>query len=281
EAGNERELAIKHAEYSKKVMIIGGGAAGLETARVAALRGHHVSLYEKENELGGQVNIASCAPGRVDFAEVSRYYAYQMKILDIDVHLKTQVTEAMVDNEKPEVVVVATGSTEVLPSLSGADTSTVLGITDVLQDKADIGQNVVIVAYEHHSRALCTADFLVDRGKKVEIIVDALYAGAQLDRSTLEAVYPRLLKKGVIITPLTRVKEIKSSTVVVYNTLSGVERCIEGIDTIVLATEPRADDSLYRSLKGKAKQRHAVGQCLAPRRLLDSIADGARVGRLI
>jgi len=281
EAGKEKDLAIKQTDLPKKVMIIGGGAAGLETARVTALRGHHVALYEKGNELGGQVNIASRAPGRVDFAEVSRYYAHQMKILDIDVHLNTQVTEETVSKEKPDVVVAATGSTEVVLSLSVGDSVNVVGVNDVLQDKVEVGQKVVIVANEHHSKALTVADFLADRGKQVEILTDALYAGAQLDRSTLEAIYPRLLKKGVVITPLAGVREIKDSTVVVYNILSGVERSIEGVDTVITAAEPRADGALYRSLKGKVEELYAVGQCLAPRRLLDSIADGTRVGRII
>jgi len=281
EAGRETELAMKRADALKKVMVIGGGAAGLETARVAALRGHHVSLYEKENELGGQVNVASLAPGRVDFAEVSRYYTHQMKLLNVDVHLNTQVTEEVVNDEKPDVVVVATGSTEVVSSPPGGESANVVGVSDVLQDKVDVGQKVVVVAYEHHSKALTVADFLADRGKNVEILTDALYAGAQLDRSTLEAAYPRLLKKGVAITPLTKIKQVQGNTIVVYNILSGVERSIEGIDTIVVAAEPRADDALYRKLKGKVKELYAVGQCLAPRRLLDSIADGARVGRLI
>ena len=281
EAGNEKEFAPIRAALSKKVMIIGGGAAGLETARVAALRGHRVSLYEKKNELGGQVNIACLAPGRVDFAEVSRYYTHQMKLLDIEVQLNSQVTQEKINKQNPDVVVITTGSIEVLPSLPGAENTHIVSVRDVLEGKVTAGQKVLIIALEQHSMALCAADFLADRNRKAEIITETLYAGAQLDRSTLEAVYPRLLKKGIIITPLTGVREILGSTIVVYNVLSGVERRIEGIDTIVVAAEPRADDFLYRSLKGKVKELYAVGQCLAPRRLLDSIHDGARVGRLI
>lgn len=281
EAGKEKELAIEPATTRKKVMVIGGGAAGLEIARVAALRGHHVSLYEKENELGGQLNIAARAPGRVEFAEVPRYYTYQMKLLKVDVHLGTLVTAEMIGKENPDAVVVATGSQPLIPLLPGANGANVVEVREVLEERVEIGQNVVLIADEHHSKGLSTAEFLADRGKKVEVLTDALHAGAQLDRSTLEAIYPRLLNKGVIITPLTRVKEIQGSTLIVSNVLTNAERRIEGVDTIVISTDGKADNALYRSLKGKLKELYAVGQCLSPRRLLDSIYDGARVGRLL
>jgi 2,4-dienoyl-CoA reductase-like NADH-dependent reductase (Old Yellow Enzyme family) len=102
EAGREKELAtIVPAATKKKVMVIGGGAAGLEAARVAALRGHQVTLYEKGKELGGQLNIAAKIPKREDFAEVPRYYTYQMKHLGVEVVLETMVTAEMVRRGTP------------------------------------------------------------------------------------------------------------------------------------------------------------------------------------
>jgi len=281
EAGKEQELELKPAEKKKKVMIIGGGAAGLETARVAALRGHSVSLYEKESELGGQLNVAAKAPGRVDFVEVPRYYAHQMQLLHVDLRLDTLVTAEMIREQNPDVIVVATGSQSYLPSLPGVDGARLVDARDVLEDKVDVGKNVVLIAHEHHSKGLSTAELLADRGKNIEILTDALYAGGQLDRPTLEAVYLRLLRKGVIITPLTRVKKLQGNTLIVCNILTDVERQINNVDTIVISSEGKADDALYRSLKAEAREIHAVGQCLSPRGLLDSICDGARVGRLI
>jgi mycofactocin system FadH/OYE family oxidoreductase 2 len=281
EAGREREFAIVPATTKKKVMVIGGGAAGLETARVAALRGHQVSLYEKEGELGGQVNIAAKAPGRVDFAEVTRYYTHQMKLLGVDIHLNTEVTAEMVKEENPGAVVVATGSKPFIPVFPGADTANIVEVRDVLEEKVEVGENVVLVAGEHHMQGLSTADFLAERGKKVEILTDAIYAGAQVDSSTIEVIYMRLLSKGVTITPLTRVREIQGNTVVTFNVLTNAERLTKGVDTVVVSMGGRADDTLYRSLKGKVKELYAVGHCLSPRRLLDSILDGARVGRLL
>jgi mycofactocin system FadH/OYE family oxidoreductase 2 len=279
-AGREKELgAIIPATTKKKVMIIGGGAAGLETARVAALRGHQVSLYEKGKELGGQLNLAAKIPKRVDFAEVPRYYTFQMKQLGVEVVLETEVTAEMVKEKNPDAVVVATGSIPIRPPVPGGDRANVVWVRDVLRGEATVGERVVVIAAEHHEQALGVANFLASQGKKVELINHALYAGIELDSGTMGFMYRQLLNQGGAITPLTRVKEIEEQAVVTSNVLTGAERRIEGVDSVVLAAIGQADDTLYRALKGEVKEIYAVGQCLSPRLLPDSIWDGTRVGR--
>jgi len=168
EAGREGTFAITPAAAEKKVMVVGGGAAGLEAARVAALRGHKVSLYEKADELGGQLNIAAKAPGRVDFAELARYYTYQMKALNVEINLKTTVTREMIKEKDYDAVVIATGSLPAIsPSLAIAGDN-VVNTRDVLQETVEVGNKVVIVDYQYHMQALSVADFLADRGVKVE-----------------------------------------------------------------------------------------------------------------
>jgi 2,4-dienoyl-CoA reductase-like NADH-dependent reductase (Old Yellow Enzyme family)/thioredoxin reductase len=282
EAGREKELAtIIPATTKKKVMVIGGGAAGLEAARVAALRGHQVSLYEKGRELGGQLNIAAKIPKREDFAEVPRYYTYQMNHLGVEVFLGTVVTAEMVREKNPDAVVIATGSVLSLPPVPGGDRANVVWVRDVLRGEVKVGENVVVIAVEQHEQALGVANFLANKGKKVELITHCLYAGVELDSGTMGFMYGQLLNKGGVITPLTRVREIEEHAVVTSNVLTRQERRIEGVDTVVFATIGKADDTLYRTLKGKVKEIYAVGQCLSPRLLSDSIWDGARVGRLL
>jgi NADPH-dependent 2,4-dienoyl-CoA reductase/sulfur reductase-like enzyme len=263
-------------------MIVGGGAAGLETARIASLRGHSVSLYEKDKSIGGQLNIASLAPGRVDFAEVPRYYDYHMQLLNVGIHLETLVTPEMVFEQNPDVVVIATGSKPWLPEVPGMETAHIVDVRELLRNQSIIkGEKALVVAYEHHAKGLSAAEFLADRGIHVELITDALYAGGQLDRPTHEAAYIRLIKKSVIITPLTRLKKIQGTSVVVENTLSYIERVIDNVDNIVISTDGKADDDLYRNLKGRVKDIYLVGQCLSPRMLIDSVKDGSRIGRII
>jgi 2,4-dienoyl-CoA reductase-like NADH-dependent reductase (Old Yellow Enzyme family)/thioredoxin reductase len=281
-AGREKEMAtIIPAATKKKVMVIGGGAAGLETARIAALRGHQVTLYEKEKELGGQLNIAAKIPKREDFAEVPRYYTYQMNHLGVEVFLETKMTAEMVEEKKPDAVVIATGSVSSRPPVPGGDRANVVWVRDVIRGEVAVGENVVVIAAEHHEQALGVSNFLADKGKKVELITHCLYAGIELDMGTKAFMYGQLLNKGGAITPITRVKEIEEHAVVTFNVLTGVERRIEGVDTVVFAAIGKADDALYRALKGKVNEIYAVGQCLSPRLLQYSIWDGARVGRLL
>jgi len=281
EVGREKEFVITPTDNKKRVMVIGGGAAGLETARVAALRGHEVSLYEKEDVLARELMIAAKSPGREDFEEARRYYNYQMGLLGVEVNLGITVTPEMVLKGKWDAVVVATGATPYIPDIPGAGGQNVLEMRQVLQDEAEVGQNVVVVDCQSHIYGLDTADSLADRGKKVELLTEDAYAGAdtKADVHTEWAIYARVLSKGVIITPLTRVKEIKDNTVVTSNVITGMERQIEGISTAVFVTDGRANDSLYRSLKGKVKELYQVGQCVSPRKMLDSVYDGAVVGR--
>jgi NADPH-dependent 2,4-dienoyl-CoA reductase/sulfur reductase-like enzyme len=253
----------------------------LETARVAALRGHRVSLYEIGKELGGQLNIAAKAPMRADFLEVPRYYQHQMKILGVAVHLETEATAEMIEAEKPDAVVVATGSVPYIPSILISQDANVAEVRAVLLGQVEVGHNVVVISGEQHIQALSVADFLAEKGKRVELLTEGLYPGAQLDPATLMAVLPRLIAKGVKITPSTAVKGIAKRAVVVFNVFSREERRIEGIDTVVVATEGKADDVLYRALRGKVQEVYAVGHCVAPRKMISSVLDGARVGRAL
>jgi len=272
---------ITAAETSKSVMVIGGGVAGLETARVAALGGHKVSLYEKEDVLAKELLIATKTPGREGWEDVRRYYNHQMTLLDIDIHLGVEVTPETVLQGHWDAVVVATGALPFIPEFSGSKNENVTEMYQVLQGEVEVGDNVIVVAYENHMHGLTTADFLAQKGKRVTLLNESICPGALVDKHTLEVIYTRLSSQEVIIMPVTAVKEIQGKTVITYNTLTGMERQIEEVDSVVFCTDGRANDALYHSLKGKVKELYQVGQCVSPRQLLDSVADGYRVGRTI
>lgn len=279
EAGREKEFAITPAKQPKKVMVIGGGAAGLETARVAALRGHKVSLYEKEDVLAKDLTIAAKAPGRQGWEDARRYFIHQMKILNVDLHLGVTVSLEMVLQGNFDAVVVATGALPHIPDIPGANSPNVVEMKQVLIGEVEVGNSVVVVALQHHMHGLQMADFLSEQGKKVELLTTSAYAGDRLDYFTVEDVYTRLLSKRVKLTPLTAVKGIQSTKVFTHNVLTGMEREIEDVDTVIFCTHGSPNDALYRSLKGKVKELYQVGQCVSPRELLDSVLDGAFVGR--
>jgi hypothetical protein len=150
---------------------------------------------------------------------------------------------------------------------------------NVLKGVVEVGQNVIVVALQHHMHGLQMADYLTDHGKTVEILTTSAYAGDRVDFNTLEDIYTRLFSKGATFTPFTGVKGIQGKKVLIYNVMTQKQNVIDGVDTVVFCSHGKPNDGLYYSLKDRVKELYIVGQCASPRELLDSIHDGAFVGR--
>jgi mycofactocin system FadH/OYE family oxidoreductase 2 len=280
--GRERELAEVHpANTPKKVVVVGGGVAGLEAARMAAARGHRVVLFEKTAELGGQVLLAARAPARAEYAGIVRFLAAQVRKLAIDVRLAVEATASAVLAERPDAVIVATGSHPFVPPVPGSDGKHVVTDRDVLSGEAKVGANVVVVDDVHTQQALSTAELLLEQGKRVEVISPLFYVGQDIGVTSIAPLYKRLFTAGVVLTPGTELRAVEGSAVIVANVYSGVERRIEGVDTVVLSAGSRSIDSLYRALKGQVAELYAVGDCVAPRGVHQAILDATRVARAI
>ena len=280
--GREAELGEVHAATKpKKVVVIGGGVAGLEAARMAAVRGHRVVLFEKTAELGGQVLLAARAPARAEYAGIVRFLAAQVRKHRVDVRLDVEATPSAVLAERPDVVIVATGSHPHIPPLPGCDGKHVVTDRDVLSGEAKVGANVVVVDDVHTQEALSTAELLLEQGKRVEVISPLFYVGQDIGITSIAPLYARLYTRGVVLTPGTELRAVEGSTVVVANVYSGAERRIEAVDTVVMAAGSRSTDGLYRALKGQVSELYAVGDCVAPRGVHQAILDATRVARAI
>ena len=280
--GREGELGdLRRAPTTKHVVVVGGGVAGLEAARVAALRGCRVVLMEKAVELGGQILLAARAPARAEYAGIVRFLANQVRKLGVDVRLGTEATAALVLGEHPDAVVVATGSHPHIPPVPGSDGKHVVTDRDVLGGEATVGSQVVVIDDVHTEQALSTAELLLDQGKRVEVISPLFYVGQDIGVTSIAPLYTRLYTKGVVLTPCSELRAVEGSTVVVRNVFSGAERRIESVDTVVLATGSRSTDALYRALKGQVPALYAAGDCVAPRGVHQAILDGIRAARAI
>jgi len=280
--GRERELAdVNRAAKPRKVVVVGGGVAGLEAARMATLRGHRVVLFEKTAELGGQVLLAARAPARSEYAGIVRYLAGQVRKLGAEIRLDVEVAPETVIAERPEAVVIATGSHPFVPAVPGGDGKHVVTDRDVLAGDARVGASVVVVDDVHTQQALSTAELLLEQGKRVEVISPLFYVGQDIGVTSIAPLYKRLFTRGAVLTPGTELRAVEGSAVLVANVYSGAERRIEGVDTVVLSAGCRSTDSLYRALKGRVPELHAVGDCVAPRGVHQAILDATRVARAI
>jgi NADPH-dependent 2,4-dienoyl-CoA reductase/sulfur reductase-like enzyme len=280
--GREMELDEPAPVASpRRVVVVGAGPAGLEAARVAALRGHHVILFEREAEVGGQVLIAARAPVRTELSGILRFLARQVDKLPIDCRLRVEASADTVLAESPDVVIIATGSSPHVPDLPGLDGKHVVTDRDVLLDRVEVGERVVVVDDVHTQRGLSTAEHLLERGHRVEVISRLFYAGQDVGVTSIAPLYSRLFAKGVTLTPHTDLVAVEGAAVVVANVYTRAERRIEGVDTVVLSMGSRSIDALYRALKGRVPTRHAIGDCVAPRGIHQAILEGTRVARLV
>jgi len=280
--GHERTWArVEPAKRRKRVIVIGGGPAGLEAARIAAGRGHQVIVLERNSELGGQLLAASRAPRREGFLDLPRYHEVEMRRLGVDVRLGTEATAESVLELGPDAVVVATGSEPRPLCVPGAEQPNVVQGRDVLLGRTEVGQRVLVVSEEDGMETPSIAEYLAAQGKQVEIAHKWHLFGSRIDRYTEGVVFYWLHRQGVRTWPSTRVRAIEDRTVVLYDVHTGEERRMEGIDHVVLSLGSRPDDRLYRALRGKVPELYVVGSAFAPRGLAEATQHGASVGRLL
>lgn len=268
------------ATERKKIVVVGGGPAGLKVAEVVAERGHHVQLFDRGDQLGGQVTIAAKAPSRDEFANSVRYLAAQIQRLGVEVKLGADVTPEMVLSLQPDVVVTATGSFPQIPDIPGADRANVFTSWQVLNEEAELGENVVVIDGGENDAKFCSvADFLAQRGKRVEMITHLASPGQFVENFSKFPLFERLRSNGVVFTGFSLVTEIGDGFVTVSDPFTGEQRQIDGVDSVVFAWYNQANNSLYRALQGKVPALHAIGDCVAPRRVIDAVREGFLLGR--
>jgi len=272
--GREKEYSIVPAERSRKILVAGGGPAGMETARVAALRGHHVTLYEKEHRLGGQLNQAAVAPHKDRVGMFDRYLQAQLTKLEVEIRLGEEVTRSLVNLIKPDVVVVATGVTNFIPEIPGLKTAHFVYARDVLSGKVEVGAKVIIIGGELVGCE--TAEFLADKGKRVVVTRRRAEMALSVGPSLRSFFIDRLLTKGVTLLTGVTYDRI-TATGLLITTKEGQTKTIEA-DTIILATGANPNRKIYDELKGQVCDVYLVGDCAEPRSIRGAIADGFRVG---
>ncbi len=285
-AMREEELTLTPAETPKKVLVVGGGPAGLEMARVAALRGHGVTLYEKSDQLGGQINIASVPQHKQELSLLIKYLRCQIEKLGVKTVLGQEATAATVEALTPDVVIIATGAEPIVPTeIPGANGKNVVTVWDVLAGKAGMAsRNIVIVG---GSMSGCEAadmlSFLGDNimvGRTKVTVVEMLETVAtDCSMQIRHLLMERLRQKNVTILTSTKVKAIGENSVTIES--GGGEENLEGVDLIVLAMGSRSVEVLSNGLAGKVNEVYVIGDAQKTGKIRDAIEQAREIGRNI
>jgi dimethylglycine catabolism A len=280
--GREAEWArLERTARPSRVVVVGGGPAGLEAARVAALRGHHVLLLEALERLGGQLHLAARLPKRENFLEIVSFLSRQVAKLGVDVRLGCRADIETVRAARPDAVVVATGSRPALPvGLPGAP-GALVHVSDVVSGEARAGGHVLVVDQDGHLRGSGVADLLAGQGHRVSIASEQLYVGQGIDLKTLYPLQRRLRQQGVEMLPSTRFAGWDAGRPVVADVFTGAERTLTDIDTVVWAAPGRVVVDLVAPLRGAGLEVHPVGDCVAPRRVEHAVHEAHAVARAL
>ncbi len=271
------------AAVKKRVMVVGGGPAGLEAGRVARERGHEVTVYEKGKELGGQINLIKKRPGRRGMGEIIRYLSHMLENLQVPLVTGVEVTTEMVLEKQPDAVIAATGSRPKIKPVPGKyGPPSVLNVWEVLGGQFPVGERILFIDENGGHHAAATVELLADQGKKVDMVTSDLFIGIELAPvGDLYLTRQRLLQKGVTFTADVVIVEIDENRVKARDIYTNEPILIQGYDTIVLDMGNTADDDLYRQLKGRVKDIYRAGDCVAPRGIDMAILEGRRVGEIL
>lgn len=277
QVGMEKEFAIRPAEKKKSVLVVGGGPGGMEAARVAALRGHKVTLWEKSDALGGNLIPASTPDFKQDYRMLIDYLYTQIRKLGVNIELGKQATSEAILEMNPEVVFIATGGTPVIPDIPGIEKRQVVTAVDLLLGKKEAGETVVVLGGGLIGSE--TALYLARKGKKLTIVEVLDEIARDMYPANRMHLLQLLKDEQVDILTETNVLEINGEGIVIANK-SG-QRSALSADTVVLALGLKSSDELSEALRDKIPELYVIGDCVEPRKVKDAIWEGFRTARLI
>jgi 2,4-dienoyl-CoA reductase (NADPH2) len=286
-------------------MVIGGGAAGMSAALSAREKGHAVTLYEKGDRLGGQLYLAAAPPGREEFAELAKDLAHQVALSSIEVVLHKEVDEAIIENEKPDTVILATGAVPIEPPIPGIELPNVVQAWEILQEKATTGKRVVIIgggavgvetALYLAEKGTLSAEalkfLLVNRAEDPEVLYELATRGTKeivviemiekmgkdIGKTTRWGILQDLSRQGIETRAATKALEISATGVKVE-----IDGRIEEIpaDTVILAAGAKSHSPLAELISQKGIACQIIGDAGQVAMAFDAVHQGYNAGRKI
>jgi 2,4-dienoyl-CoA reductase-like NADH-dependent reductase (Old Yellow Enzyme family)/thioredoxin reductase len=277
EVGRERELRIHPVSQPKKVCVIGGGPAGMEAARVLALRGHHVSLIEKESELGGLLRYAAVPEFKDELKSFLQYLKTQVKKLGVEVILDRKATFEMVKDLKPDSIVLATGSIMSIPEIPGIQQPFVANALELLSGAFQTRDRVLVAGGAAMGCEI--AAHLASQGKRVTVVEMLGDLALDLEIRSRMALLQLLKERGVEILTNWKLEEIEDGRARLSDRNWNQKKI--PMDSVVLALGMTPNRELLQPLKESFREVFVIGDCWEPRKIYQAIHEGAFAGRAI
>jgi len=275
--GREKEMEFTPADPPKKVMVIGGGPGGLNVAWVAAKRGHDVHLFEKQSSLGGQLILGSITSYKKELLSLIGFQKTQIEKFGVKCYPNFEVTLDTVKEENPDVVILATGSTPVIPPVPGIDKSIVFTLSEIFDDSKPAKRKTVVVG--GGATGCEVAHHLSENGCPVTIVEQLSKIGGEVESITKKVLISRLKENDVQFMTGHKLSKVEDNGVFVIDQ-DGNELFIEA-ESVVMAIGNKPDNSLYDQIKSLGIVLYQIGDCLEPRSAKAAIYEGAVIGRAI
>lgn len=275
--GHEKEVIIKPAQQKKKVLVIGGGPAGLEASRIAQIRGHEVILLEKNVALGGQFIEAGRAPHKDIFSKAAIHMGYRAFKSGVDIRVYTSANEERIKNINPDVVIIATGADPIIPNIPGIDRPNVFEARKVIvSDQLISADHVAIIG--GGLIGLEAMEILSYQGKKVEIIEMTDEIGKDLEMYIKPYVFGVIEDKSIMVHLNTKLIEIKDGSITVEK--GGKQQEIP-CGAVVLAVGSKSNTSIVDTVKKLGYEYYVVGDAKEPSKILPAIWGANEIARNI
>jgi len=278
-----RELAFGtrvRTAKPREVVVVGGGPAGLKVAAVAAERGHHVTLYEKNTRLGGQALLAQLLPERGEFGGIVTNLEYEARSAGVDINTGVVMTGDRIRATGADVVIIASGATPRMPEMEISDSAHVVNAWQVINDEVTCGSRVVVADWRGDWVSLGIAMKLVRAGHHVRLATVANCAGVNVQYYTRDPVIAELDRLGVEFTHYARLAGADENTSYFVHASGGHTMEFES-DTLVVVYGHQSEMDLSIGLEGYDGDVHVIGDALSPRTAEEAVLEGLKIGSAI